>query len=127
MMPGSLQARQRDQWHQVADVQAVGSRVKAVIDRDRTTPQHFLHILGAVVYQSSPFDFVECASRHDSFLLDLLSLSHVRVSIVHCQVGKSVNRSNHSTVIPAKAGTQKGRWMPAFAGVTMRLQALWAE
>ena len=34
-VPESLQARQRDQRHHMPDMQAVGSRVKAVINRHR--------------------------------------------------------------------------------------------
>ena len=55
MVPKALQARQRNQRDQVADMQAVGGGVEAVIDGDLFSLQQGINAFEAVVYQPAPF------------------------------------------------------------------------
>ena len=58
-MPGLLKPPQDHQRHQMADVQAVGRRIEAGIDRSRLFQQQLrqVRVVGGLVDQSAPGEF----------------------------------------------------------------------
>src|SRR5271154_1223448 len=60
-MPGELQAAQREQLHEVSDMQPGGGRVEAAVDRDQTRTQRPAQLveIGRVGEQASPAEFVD--------------------------------------------------------------------
>jgi hypothetical protein len=68
-MAEQLESPEREQWNEVADVQAVGGGIESAVDRGRGGNETFDEFLavGAIRQQSAPFDFRVDVHQHQSY------------------------------------------------------------